>query len=185
MKKYILPLLLSISLLTIPVKAQELKNFFKEISGQWNIVGILADKDINPSCVLSSKWPNGAFISLVNDLNDGKLFLIYHNPQFKFIDSVANVGFLSFFGKETPKEGLKLQFLFEVVNDSTIRTRQLTKELILPLYSESTKMEIILPGTLPKVVVGLTGTRQSLFQLNMCINKWRETHPIPKKGELL
>lgn len=185
MKKFMLSLLLTVSFLTVPVSAQTLSTFFKEKSGQWGIVGLVGDKNVNSSCVLTTKWKNGAFISLVNDLNDGELFLIYHNPSFKFVDSNLNVGFFNFKGKDIPPSGLKIQMTFEVINENTIRIRKLSKELILPLYSEASLMLLELPGSLPSISVGLEGSRQSLFHLNMCINKWRETHPIEKKGELL
>lgn len=175
MKKFItacsLALLLG-SASIAPVKAQSPpEGFFVQHSGKWSVVGIYGKKAdrTNDTCMAKSIWQNGASISLLKDLEDDELYMIYQHPNIKFTNtSPANTVFLNFLGKDMPENGIKIQQIYEVFNDSTIRIRAMNQSVINEFFATAREMQLIFTGTIPIIRIDLEGTSRAVKLIGYC-----------------
>ena len=162
MKKFLAILLSSTMIVSSAIAGQ----FYNRNSGQWTVAGYTAEGSLNPTCMASTRWPNGAAMRLIHDLKDGELYILYENPYLNIMDKPGSVFNL----RVVFDNSVALMGEYEVISVNAFRIRNISHEVFLPKFSAASVMDFIMPGNMPNIRAGLTGTRNSMLLMAECIN---------------
>lgn len=167
MKKVILSAMAALVMTTGAAFADTTKFYAKE-SGQWTVEGI---KDgALTYCAASTFWDNGSFFTFYIT-SDKKANIIIHDSGWNITDPVGHfdgyTATFNFFGKYSPFQGTAD---YELQDAQTIVIPNVT----VSFFEQWTKydvLNIIMPGSVTKVDIGLKGTSDAVSFLGDCINR--------------
>lgn len=143
-----------------------LEQFYNREIGQWNIEGFRGDLDF---CSAKTYWNNGSYISLYSIKNQNNLSLYVHNtdwnisdPTGQFAEYLATIHFSGQTGRDSGT------IEYELVDNQTVILRNVNNKFIenWVLFSQ---MEIVMPGNIGRMLVGLDGTRDLTPAFVECI----------------
>lgn len=165
MKKTVLAIALLTGISSTAV-AQSL--FYQRHHGQWTVSGYPKVDKLNPNCSTTTRWKNEARLTLIHDLADGELYFAYYNPEWNIIDPPNKQGTMSI-KFEDGSTWAVYNYTFEVVGPYSIRIRNLVHNQFLGLFAAATKITLQMPGSIPNVVAGMSGTRAAMGSMAECI----------------
>jgi hypothetical protein len=150
--------------------------FFEQQSGSWTVYGKPKTGDLNPSCNGERKYQDGSFFSLIRDLDDGELYILFHNVAWNISDNPGVYQMRMNFYKGSSV--VSLSATYELLNKNTLRVRALNVERFLPPFIDYSRMVFIMPGNIPNVEVKLDGTRSVVSDIVKCVSQYKP----PRQG---
>jgi hypothetical protein len=165
MKKLLLGVAVSVMLLTGAAHAQQ--QFYKQDAGQWTVEGFRGDMNY---CAASTFWDNGSYITFFVTDKDVANILI-HNKDWNIGDPVGYfkgyTATLRFFGKYPSEQGT---IEYELKDAQTVLLPNVNIEFLKD-WSRFDVMNVIMPGDISQMEVGLGGTNSAVSLLGECLNQ--------------
>ena len=166
MKKLIMSLLISVSLIT-PAYA-----FYNSQSGPWSIYG--AEKDMDGAsinrCTMEYEWQDGSKFQLIKDMEDGELYIWFRNFSWNISDepnTIAQVG-LGFYGSRGTVKYKTANFV--LINKNTIVIPSINAENFIPDFMGLSKLIFRMPGTIDDAQLELRGTSVGINKMIECMD---------------
>lgn len=171
--KIICALTLTAMLFTSAAFAQN--TFFHTTIRDWIVYGKDKNEQLNPSCNGEKKFQDGSFFSLIRDLADGELYILFHNVTWSITDSPGNYQMrINFYRGNTVASETAT---YELLNKNTLRIRSIDPSRFLPLFMEYQKMLFIMPGTIPNAEILLNGAMNVVASMSDCISRYKPSRP--------
>ena len=144
--------------------------FYNKKNGVWNVVGVVNEGELNPSCYSLTTWRDGSEFRLIFDLADGELYILVINNQWNIVDDPGkyNLRLNVFINNTIVGDG----GVFELLSKNTIRLRGMPNQFI-ELFSHGTKLQFIMPGSIPNMEVNLKGSSQAVDFMIECLNMYK------------
>lgn len=168
-KKIFLSAAILLSTLT-PSLANE--QFFAWGAGQWDVKGFRADATTGAHCGAITNWDDGSYLTIIKDKNTGELWAAMVNndwnigdPAGKFDNYVAQFNFVSSSGRMTSGA-----IAYELVDRRTVYFHGLTTRFVSD-WINYREWQIIMPGTIGNVSVGLRGSAAVSNAFLACIQQ--------------
>jgi len=149
--------------------------------GPYYVYGITGDREPrnNPACYAEITWRDGSKFQLIRDLDDGELYIFLRNNQWNIQDRPDKYSLrINFERNGSHIDGLN--FEYNLVNKNTIVIRNIIKEKFLPLFSNGTKMTMVMPGSISNAEVSLEGSTRALSEIANCVDKSRNVNLWPE-----
>jgi hypothetical protein len=147
--------------------------FFERAHGQWSVLGHPPYDGVGSVCVMKTVWRNGAQMNLVFDLEDGEMFLSYHNPDWNILDPEGKEGEVIIRFEDSTR-WVNVPYKFVVRSPRTIMVRHLPYEPFIDMFAAANKLSLYMPGSIPNVVAGMSGTRAAMGSMGACLKYARE-----------
>lgn len=168
-------LILCVTLL-LTTSAYAVDYFFEKTIGYWSVVGHPGDSssNLNPACVSATRWDDGSYINIIQDLKDGELWMEFKNNEWNVEGP---------YGQDAGQQQLTLNMFkgrsvsswnvnFLLVNKNTIHIHGLTSKFI-EAFAEYDMMRIIPPGTILNAEVRLQNSRAATTLMGECIKAYK------------
>lgn len=174
MKPLITSLIAAAMLSTSAIAAHaELTQFYQRELGQWTIEGYRGDKSF---CSAKTYWPNGSYASLFVVRNSDQISLYLHNtdwnigdPAGMYKEYVATVYFTGNAGMDSGT------ISYELIDNQTVVLRNVNDQF-LDNWVRFRSMEIVMPGTIGRMAIGLDGTQGLIPAYVDCVTKLNATN---------
>lgn len=164
--KTISTILLAITFLSVNASANTTKFYNKDV-GQWTIEGYRGDPEF---CSAKTFWDNGSYMSLFSVKNEKQMGLYIHNKEWNISDPTGffpeYVATIHFFGKQNGRDSGTIEY--ELIDNQTIILRNVNEQFIKN-WIIFAQMEIVMPGNIGRMSVGLNGTRELTPAFVECI----------------
>ena len=162
--KYIVTLFVSL-FLTTSVFADSL--FFRDQRNGWDVFGFHQRDKLNPVCRADKNYNDGSQFSVVKDLADSELYIVFHNSSWNITDQPGLYSARLNFHSGRRISGF--QMTYELLNKNTIRIRHLVANNFIPDFVNFSKLDVIMPGSIPNATINLTGTSNLISLMSQCI----------------
>lgn len=139
--------------------------------GPFYVYGVTSNGQANdnPACYAEVGWRDGSKFQLIRDLADGELYIFLRNNTWNILDAPGNYSMrINFHGRNGTITGL--DFDYRLINKNTIVIRNIIKERFLPLFSQNSKMVLVMPGSIQNAEVDLTGSTLALGEISKCVD---------------
>jgi hypothetical protein len=144
----------------------ELTQFYQRELGQWTIEGYRGDKNF---CSAKTYWPNGSYASLFIIKGSDELSLYLHNKEWNISDPAGAYkeyqATIHFTGSTGMDSGT---ITYELVDNQTVVLRNVNDKF-LDNWVRFRTMEIVMPGNIGRMTMGLTGTRDLVPAFVDCV----------------
>lgn len=157
----------AISAFLATTASAELNQFYSKQLGQWTVEGFNGDIDF---CSAKTYWDNGSYISLFSVKNQNTMSLYVYNtdwnitdPTGRFVEYKATIHFS---GNSNGRDSGTIDY--ELVDNQTVILLDVNSKFIENWISYS-QMEIVMPGNIGRMLVGLDGTRDLTPAFAECI----------------
>lgn len=171
--KTICALTLTVMLFTSAAFAQN--TFYHTNIRDWIVYGISNNEPLNPTCYGEKKFQDGSFFTLIKDLADGELYILFHNVSWNISDSPGNYQMRINFYRGGSVSSLTA--IYELLNKNTLRIRSIDHSRFLPLFMEYQKMALIMPGSISNAEVLLKGSTNVVAAISDCISRYKPGRP--------
>jgi hypothetical protein len=151
--------------------------FYNKRNGVWNVVGVVNEGELNPSCYALTTWKDGSEFRLIFDLADGELYILMINNQWNITDEPGRYNLR--LNVILPNTVFGDNGVFELLNKNTIRLRGMPIKFV-DIFSQGTKLQFVMPGNIPNVMVDLKGSSQAIDFLSECVNVYKSSTPKTK-----
>lgn len=148
------------------------EQFFAWSAGQWDVKGFRDDGVTGPHCGAVTTWDDGSYLTIIKDKNSGELWAAMVNndwnivdPAGKFPSYVSQFNFISSSGRMTSGT-----ISYELVDNRTIYFHGLTDRFVAN-WINYREWQIIMPGDIQNVRVGLKGTARLADAFVACIQQ--------------
>ena len=173
MKSILTSMIAAITLVMSSLAAHaDLYQFYQRDLGQWTIEGYRGDKNF---CSAKTYWPNGSYASLFVMKGSDQLSLYLHNNDWKIGDPAgmykeyeATVHFSGAAGMDSGT------ISYELIDNQTVVLRNVNDKFLNNWVLYRT-MEIVMPGNIGRMIIGLDGTRDLTLAYVDCITKLNAT----------
>lgn len=138
---------------------------------KWYVFGHTTESELNASCVARTTWLDGSVFSLIQDLVDGEMYIVFTNNQWQIAEEPGTTGQIrvNFHGARNEIVGSGTM-QFQLLNKNTIRIREIYQQKFLPDFAAAHRMIFVMPGTVSNAGVPLEGTRMAIESLFQCIS---------------
>ena len=179
--------------------AGDVKNFYEDAVGYWSIWGHPGNKEenLNKACIVSAKWDDGSNFLLIQDLDDGELFIEMTNNEWNIEGP---------YGDEAGQLELTLNMYkgqkvinntayFHLLDKNTIQIRGIDYKKFLPDFMGMSKAVFIMPGTIQNAEIYLENSAKAIESMTKCmdagdhvqtpppLDKFEKKTPAPKGPE--
>jgi hypothetical protein len=149
--------------------------FYQSTIRDWSIMGKPRENQLNPSCSAEVKYQDGSFFTLLKDLADGELYILFRNVQWNISDDPGNYQMrINFYNGNRV---VSLDAVYELLNKNTLRIRGINPERFLPLFVDFSRMLFIMPGNIQNAQVSLTGTSAVVAAMSECMRQYKPARP--------
>ena len=169
MKKIFLTAAILLSTLTPSFAGEQ---FFAWGAGQWDVKGFRGDATSSPHCGAVTTWDDGSYLTIIKNKNTGELWAAMVNnawnigdPAGKFSNYVSQFNFISSSGRMTSGT-----IAYELVDNRTVYFHGLTDRFVID-WINYREWQIVMPGTIGNVRVGLKGTARVADAFVACIQQ--------------
>lgn len=149
--------------------------FYETKIRDWIVFGKPQQEQLNPSCNGQRNYQDGSFFSLIKDLADGELYILFHNVSWNITDNPGNYQMRINFYKGNSVSGLTATY--ELLNKNTFRIRSIDPSKFLPLFMDFSRMVFIMPGSIPNAEVRLDGSTGVVAAMSDCVGQYKPTRP--------
>ena len=149
--------------------------FYQAQVRDWQVWGKPKHENLNPSCNGEKQYQDGSFFSLIRDLEDGELYVLFHNVTWNITDDPGNYQMRINFYKG--RDVVSLPAVYELLNKNTLRIRAINPDRFLPPFLDYSRMVFIMPGSITNAEIGLTGTRAVVAEMSKCVGHYKPTKP--------
>jgi hypothetical protein len=166
-------LLLSVMLFTNVTFAQT--TFFQTSVRDWIVYGNDQNGPLHPTCNGEKKFQDGSFFTLIKDLADGELYILFHNVTWNITDSPGNYQMrINFYrGNSVTSQTAT----YELLNKNTLRIRSIDPSRFLPSFMEHQKMVFIMPGSISNAEILLNGSLNVVSAMSDCMGRFKPSRP--------
>jgi hypothetical protein len=181
MFKFKAAFLLAMSTLLFSFAAVAQTRFYNSVVRDWTVRGHHQHGELHPTCIAEKNFQDGSFISMVKDLADGELYVLYQNTAWNIADNPGNYQMrINFYASRSAPVVSHLA-QYELLNKNTIRIRNIDSKKFLPTFVEYLKMSFIMPGSIPNVEFTLAGSREMISVMSDCMGQFKESLNVPTK----
>lgn len=164
MKKLLIGACMSLMLM---VGAAQAEQFYDQNTGQWTVEGYRGDTNY---CAASTFWDNGSYVTFfVTDKDVASI--IVHNTQWNIGDPIGYfngyTATLRFFGKYPSEQGT---INYELKDTQTVILHNVNSEFLND-WIKFEAMNIVMPGDIGQLTVGLAGTKDAVAYMGDCLNR--------------
>lgn len=171
--KTICALTLTVMLFTSAALAQN--TFFHTNIRDWIVYGINNSEPLNPTCNGEKKFGDGSFFTLIKDLADGELYILFHNVSWNISDSPGNYQMrINFYRGGSV---VSMTATYELLNKNTLRIRSIDPTKFLPSFMQYQRMSLIMPGSISNAEVILNGSTNVVAAMSDCISRHNPGRP--------
>lgn len=159
---------------TAPTVSAATNQFFQQQVGQWSVEGYYGD---NNYCTVKTYWDNGSFISVFNTKNSNEISIYIYNTQWNIGDpSGTDPAYTSTIHFLSNKYGRTSGTIsYELIDSQTVILRNINDNFLKDWIAYDA-MEIVMPGDIGRIQVGLSGTKAILPVFADCIDKLNATN---------
>ena len=171
MKKALFASAVALGLMVSSVSATDL--FFEKTVGHWDIFGHPGDAatNSNPACILQTKWQDGSYMQLIQDLADGEMLIEFTNNDWN-VEGPYGEGTLdltmNMHGRRGGIESFNVKFV--LVDKNTIQIRGIDYKSFLPAFMNYNKMVLIMPGDIQNSEVPLENSTNAVGIMGQCLD---------------
>lgn len=153
--------------LMVMAGAAQAAQFYHQDSGQWTVEGFRGEDNY---CAASTFWDNGSYVTFyVTDNNVANI--IVHNTEWNIGDPVGYyngyTATLKFFGKYPSEQGT---IDYNLRDAQTVILENVNTEFLKD-WTRFEAMNIVMPGDIGQMTVGLAGTKDAVSYLGECLNQ--------------
>lgn len=145
-----------------------LTQFYQRELGQWTIEGYRGDKEF---CSAKTYWTDGSYASLFVLRKSDEISLYLHNsgwnigdPSGVYKEYVATIHFTGTAGMDSGT------ITYELVDSQTVVLRNVNDQF-LDNWVRYRTMEIVMPGNIGRMTIGLSGTSDLVPAFVDCVTK--------------
>ena len=149
--------------------------FYETKIRDWIVFGKPQQEQLNPSCNGEKGYQDGSFFSLIKDLADGELYILFHNVTWNITDNPGNYQMRINFYRGNSVFSLTANY--ELLNKNTLRIRAIDPSKFLPAFMDFSRMVFIMPGTIQNAEISLAGTTAVVAAMSECIGQYKPTKP--------
>lgn len=149
--------------------------FFQTQVRDWKVFGKPQQEHLNPSCNGEKGYQDGSFFSIIKDLADGELYILFHNVTWNITDNPGNYQMRINFYKGNSVFSLTANY--ELLNKNTLRIRAIDPSKFLPAFMDFSRMVFIMPGTIQNAEISLAGTTAVVAAMSECVDQYKPTKP--------
>lgn len=143
--------------------------FFQKEIGQWTIEGYRGEVEY---CNAKTYWPNGSYAALVVAKGDPNMSLYLHNKDWNIGDPSGTlpeyVATIHFFSNNNGRDSGTIKY--ELIDSQTVILVNVNDKFI-DNWVNYASMEIVMPGTIGRMSIGLGGTRDLVPAFVECIDQ--------------
>lgn len=165
MKKFLVGACMSLMLMVGAAQAEQ--QFYQQNAGQWSVEGFRGDMNY---CAASTFWDNGSYITFFVTDKDVASILI-HNTEWNIGDPLGYysgyTATLRFFGKYPSEQGT---IDYELKDAKTVLLANVNTKFLND-WSRFEVMNVIMPGDIGQMEVGLGGTKYAVNLMGDCLNQ--------------
>ncbi len=164
MKKFLVGVCLSLMMMAGAAHAEQ---FYNQDSGQWTVEGFRGDLNY---CAASTFWEDGSYFTFYVTDNE-TANVIVHNKSWNIADPIGNfkgyTATLRFFGKYPSEQGT---IDYDLRDAQTIVLPNVNVEFLND-WTKFDAMNLIMPGDIGHMTIGLEGTKSAVGLMGDCLNQ--------------
>ena len=151
--------------------------------GAFYVHGVKADASIkqNPLCYAQVEWKDGSEFQLIRDLADAELYIFFKNHTWTINDTPDTYQMRINFSKNGSLNG-GMNINYNLVNKNTIVIRNLPKDKFVSMFMNSSKMTMIMPGTIQNAELDLAGSNKAIQEISNCVDAAKKVDLFPDEG---
>lgn len=173
MKKTLLASVAALSLFT--TSAFSIDYWFEKSVGHWEIFGHPGDPstNVNPACILQTKWQDGSYMLLIQDLMDGEMLIEFTNNDWNVAgpygeDAIADLT-MNMYGSRGSVQSFNVKFI--LIDKNTIQIRGIDYKSFLPSFMNFNKMVLIMPNDIQNSEVLLENSTNAIGIMTQCLDE--------------
>ena len=143
--------------------------FFQKEIGQWTIEGYRGEVEY---CNAKTYWPNGSYAALVVAKGDPNMSLLLHNKEWNIGDPSGTLpeyaATIHFLGRQNGRDTGTISY--ELIDSQTIMLGNVNEKFI-DNWINYASMEVVMPGNIGRMSIGLGGTRDLVPAFLECIDQ--------------
>lgn len=163
MKKFLVGVCVSLMLMAGSAYAEQ---FYDQNSGQWTVEGFRGESNY---CAASTFWDDGSYFTFFVTDNE-QASVIVHNKKWNIGDPIGHFkGYLAtlrFFGKYPSEQGT---IEYNLRDTQTIVFPNVNMEFLKD-WTRFDAMNLIMPGDIDHMTIGLDGTKNAVILMGDCLN---------------
>lgn len=149
--------------------------FFQTQLREWNVYGESKNGELNPACKGQKTYQDGSTFTLIRDLADGELYILFQNVTWSITDNPGNYQMRIVFYKNN--SAFNLTAKYELLSKNTLRIRAILPEKFLPPFMDYSKMLFIMPGSISNAEITLAGSAGLIAAMSECVRQYKPQQP--------
>lgn len=169
MSKTITAFLISALLVSTPVAAADVQDFYNNSVGTWHVGGYPGDTTLAPACYAETTWQDGSVFQLIKDLATGELYIWMKNISWNIADAPGEYTLRMNIEHRNSINGGN--YYYNLINKNTITINGLDVNDFIPSFMDGNKIVMVMPGDIQNAEIGLDGSSQATAMLAECIKQ--------------
>ena len=172
MKKTLLASVAALGIMA--TSASAIDYWFEKSVGHWEIFGHPGDPEnnLNPGCILQTKWEDGSYMLLIQDLSSGEMLIEFTNNDWNVAgpygsDNVLDLT-MNMYGRRGGVQSYNVKFF--LIDKNTIQIRGIDYKTFLPSFMNYNKMVLIMPGDIQNSEVPLENSTNAVNIMGQCLD---------------